>query len=117
MNQPATLFDELTLGAIMASTGADLPSARLLLALHRGIVSGDVEIEGQQFIGTPLRDDPASAAAARVVVDTESVWWASFTASGVLREHGATVTVGYAPTKPREFVWDRDIAAVHPVDA
>lgn len=110
LNQLGTLFDELTVGAIMAATGADEPNARLIVALHRGIVSGDVEIDGQQFVGTPMRDDPEVAAATRVFLDTAAGYWVTFTASGVHRGQPAAVTVGFVPRGPKELIWQQEVA-------
>lgn len=109
MTQADTLFDDLVIGAVRAATGADEPTARLMLALHRGVISGDVEVEGTQFIGTPLRDDPAIAAATRIIFGSGQVWRASFTVSGLLR--AAASTASFAPPESREYVWHQDIPA------
>ena len=109
MTQTDTLFDDLVVGAVRAATGADEPTARLMLALHRGVISGDVEVEGTQFIGTPLRDDPGIAAVTRIMFGSGQVWRASFTVSGVLRRTASTAS--FAPPESWEYVWHKDIPA------
>jgi hypothetical protein len=83
-----TLFDDLILGAIMKVTGTDELGARFMLALHRGSISGDVQIEGREFRGTPLRrltDDPAPAE-----IQVASPTWHWRTVTGTRVGAGAT---------------------------
>ena len=113
LNHPGTIFDDLTVGAIMAATGADEPNARLILGLHRGIVSGDVEIDGQQFVGTPIREDPDITAATRIFLEMKPGpgYWVTFTATGNRRgQASAAVTVGFASLGPREIIWQQEVA-------
>jgi hypothetical protein len=89
-----TLFDDLMVSEIMRVTGADELSARFMLALHYGIVSGDVEIEGQTFVGTPLRDEPALVEATQIAFQSSSLWsWGIVTGR---RSRGGTVAVSFS---------------------
>src|SRR6266508_452001 len=70
-----TLFDDLLVAAIMSATGADELTAKFMLAMSRGTVSGDIEIEGQDFQGTPfLRRDEAEAAPSIVFAPPSWSW-------------------------------------------
>lgn len=91
LNNMATLFDEFIVGSIMEATGADPLTARFMLALHRGVISGDVHIEGQEFRGTPSRLSPAH-------VQVKAPAWSWSIVTGTLEGGGvATHSVSFQP--------------------
>jgi hypothetical protein len=90
LNNMATLFDEFIVGNIMEATGADPLTARFMLALHRGVISGDVHIEGQEFRGTPFRDSPAH-------VELKAPAWSWSIVTGSLEGNTATHSVSFQP--------------------
>ncbi len=109
--QFTTLFDELAIRAIMAATGTDEPAARFILALHQGVVSGDIDVEGQRFVGTRLVDDsPETGSAPRVIFDTNPSWKIALRVSGVSRRRSSTVDVSFAPREAKELVWHAAVA-------
>jgi hypothetical protein len=101
-----TLFDDAILGTIMRVTGADQLTAQFMLALHRGTISGDVEIEGQQFTGTPLPAtlDPEDTPS----VEVSAPQWTWRLRTGIRGpDAGTTVSLDFADAYARDLVLDR----------
>jgi hypothetical protein len=90
-----TLFDDLLIVQIRKVTGADELSARYMLGLHRGTVTGDVEIAGRPYSGTPaVKPEPAEK-----LEVTALHWWPITTG---VQDFVATVRVSVTGDDPND---------------
>jgi hypothetical protein len=103
-----TLFDDLLVGEIMKVTGEDELSARFMLALHHGLISGDVHIEGQNFVGTPLRPDPEIVNATHVAFKPRSWSWTVLSGTSAEDATGATIRLSFSAER-ESLVSPRDL--------